>query len=176
MAFVRRFHRRLTRAAADAIVPAAMLQLFSAAAVILMLAAPSASPWIGRWELDPQQSQPKAAGERYKRVLLRIDPWQDGLRVSYDMVRHRGGVLHMEWSGRLDGKDYVVQGVDSAMTNAYSPGTPNGYSIVVKVEGRAVARAEVTVSVDGQTLTSVTAEKSASGESRTTSVYRRQSP
>ena len=33
----------------------------------------------------------------------------DGIKVVYDMVRPRGGVTHMEWTGKLDGMDYAVQ-------------------------------------------------------------------
>jgi hypothetical protein len=63
----------------------------------------------------------------------------DGLRVVYDMVRRRGGITHMEWNGRFDGKEYPVQGVDYVLTNAYRKLSDRSYEIVVKVDGRAAA-------------------------------------
>jgi hypothetical protein len=130
------------------------------------------APWFGTWVLDSSNPGPHAPASPYKRVTLKIEPWQDGLKVVYDMVGVRGGVIHMEWAGKFDGKDYAVQGVDYVLTNAYSPAGSNGYSIVVKRDGRTAAAAEVTVSQDRKTLTSVTTDKSAAGkETRSTAVY-----
>jgi hypothetical protein len=61
------------------------------------------------WKLNPAKSTTNSES-RYKRVLLRIDPLEDGMSVVYDMVGTRGGITHMEWIGKLDGKDYPVQG------------------------------------------------------------------
>src|SRR5687767_11599336 len=69
------------------------------------------SPWIGTWRLNPSKSTP-TSNSPYKRVTLKIESWEDGLKVVYDMVGIRGGVNHVEWTGRFDGKDYLVQGVD----------------------------------------------------------------
>ena len=137
-------------------------------------AAPDA-PWFGTWLWDPSQSSSGTSAQRYKRITLKIEPWKDGLRVIYDMVGTRGGVNHIEWSGRLDGKDYPVQGVDYVLTNAYSLRSTNAYSITVKVDGRPGATAEVTVSADGETLTSITSERDPQGKDvQSTSVYTRQ--
>ena len=130
------------------------------------------APWFGTWTLDSSRAQPNTLSP-YKRVTMKIQPWEDGLKVVYDMVGTRGGVFHIEWTGRFDGKDYTVQGVDNVLTNAYTL-TNSGYSIVVKADGKPVSTAEVTVSPDGKTMTSVTSQRTASGaESRTTAVYAR---
>lgn len=130
-------------------------------------------PWLGTWQLNPGKSQ--TASDRYKRVVSRIEPWEDGLKVSYDMIGVRGGVTHLEWVGKLDGNDYPVEGADYIMTNAYTLLTDHTYQIVVKVEGNLVQTAHVEVSPDGKTLTTVTTSKDAHGEtSTTTSVYERQ--
>jgi hypothetical protein len=131
--------------------------------------------WFGTWRLDPERSTTRAEPSPYRRVTLRIEPAGDGLRVIYDLVGTRGGVTHMEWTGRFDGHDYAVQGVDYVLTNAYRRIDDRRYEIVVKVDGATAATAVAEVSPDGRTLTVVTAEKTGAGQTLdTTAVYERQ--
>jgi hypothetical protein len=131
------------------------------------------APWMGTWKLNPTKST--TAPDRYKRVITTIQPWNDGVKVRYDMVGVRGGVSHLEWVGKFDGKDYRVEGADYILTNAYTVIDDRSYQIVVKAEGAVAATARVEVSPDGQTLTSVTTEKDARGNTvSTTSVYEKQ--
>jgi hypothetical protein len=88
------------------------------------------------------------------------------------MVRRRGGISHIEWTGRFDGRDYPVQGVDYVLTNAYRQVSDRSYEIVVRVDGREVAVATALVSADGSRLTVDTVERDSRGQSRTsTAVY-----
>jgi hypothetical protein len=132
------------------------------------------APWFGSWELNVSKSSPRR-DRPYKRTTLKIEPWADGLKVTYDLVGTRGGVTHMEWVGRFDGKDYSVQGLDYVMTNAYTLLNERSYRIAVKVDGSVAATATVVVSDDGQTLTTTTTENNSRGqEIQTTAVYERQ--
>ena len=92
------------------------------------------------------------------------------------MVGTRGGVTHMEWIGRFDGKDYAVQGVDSyVLTNAYRRIDDRSYEIIVKREGAIVATSRVFVSPDDKTLQVTTEERSPQGHTvKTVAVYDRQ--
>ena len=138
------------------------------------LGAQDRGPWFGTWRLDPARGTQRTAPSPYKRVTLSITPRGDGLMVVYDMVGTRGGVSHREWAGRLDGKDYPMQGVDYVMTNAYRLVTDRSYEIAVKMEGTPVATATATVSPDGATLTVVTRERDARGQpAESTAVYAR---
>ena len=137
--------------------------------ILLALSAGAQAPWIGTWKLDPVRST--AASDRYKRVITRIEPSGDGLKVTYEMVGTRGGVSHLEWTGKIDGKDYPVEGIDSVLTNAYTLLGDRSYRIVVKVEGVVAESAVVEVSADGKTLTSTTTRK---GGATTLSVYEKQ--
>ena len=106
--------------------------------------------------------------------MLQLSARGDELMAVYDMVGTRGGVTHIEWTGRFDGRDYPVQGVDYVMTNAYQRIDDRGYEITVKVDGRPAATTRATVSADGNTLTVVTRERDAAGRTtESTSVYRR---
>ena len=131
--------------------------------VLTMLSTPQTQqPWLGTWK----QTNPDS---RYKRVISKIETWQDGLKVSYDMVGVRGGITHMEWTGKFDGKDYTVQGVDYVLTNAYTLLNDHSYRIVIKVDGTVAATATVEISPDGKKLTTVTR-----GQDTTTTVFERQ--
>jgi hypothetical protein len=132
------------------------------------------APWFGTWLQEP----PKPAGwfetPAYRKVTLRIAAATDGLRVTYDMVRARGGITHIEWTGRFDGRDYPVQGLDYVLTNAYRIVGDRSYEIVIKVDGRQVATAVAVVSPDGQAMTVTTTERDGQGRPvASTVVYRR---
>ena len=85
------------------------------------------------------------------------------------MVRRRGGITHMEWSGRFDGKDYPVQGVDYVLTNAYRTLSDRSYEIMVRVDGNQAATATASISADGKTMSVNTVEKDAQGRTVKTS-------
>ena len=147
------------------------------AAVVLALSYPSLAQtqeaWFGTWNLQLFNSA-QADSTPYKRVTTRIEPLQDGLKVTYDMVGIRGGVTHMEWNGKFDGKDYPMQGVDYVMTNAYRRIDDRNYEIVIKRDGTLSAIARVEVSPDGKTLRVTTEQKASRGtSSSTTAVYER---
>jgi len=81
----------------------------------------------------------------------------------------------MEWVGKLDGKDYPIQGVDTVLTNAYTQIDEHTFEVVVKADGARVATARITISQDGKALTSVTSTRAAEGQAlKTTTVYDRQ--
>jgi hypothetical protein len=132
-------------------------------------AAQAQAPWFGAWSLDVQQSTYDGPPP-YRRAACVIEPWNGGLKSVCDMVRVRGGVTHLEWAGRFDGKDYPVQGVEEYITYAYTLADSRNYDVAIKLDGTPVGQSRVTISADGRTMTIVTRQ----GKSVTTSVYRRQ--
>jgi hypothetical protein len=131
-------------------------------------------PWFGKWQQVPP-AEKWFNPWPYQKVTLRIEPSVDGLRVVYDMVRRRGGITHMEWAGRFDGRDYPVQGVDYVLTNAYRTLSDRSYQIVVRVDGREAAVATAAVSPDGSRMTVDTMERDARGQTvKRSAVYARQ--
>lgn len=150
------------------------LEVRQQTAFALQASAPRAA-WFGTWQLVQARPASRFESPAYKRVTLRIEPWEDGLRVVYDMVRTRGGITHVEWEGRFDGRDYPVQGMDYYLTNAYRQIDDRSYEIIIKVDGRVAANAFASVSPDRSTLTVTTIEKDARGRTvKTTANYRRQ--
>ena len=132
-------------------------------------------PWFGTWRLNPEKSSNREEPSPYKRQTCRIEPWEDGLKVTYEMVGTRGGVTHTEWTGKFDGKDYPMQGVDTVLTNAYRRIDDRSYEIVIKVDGAVVATAKIVVSADDKTMNVATEQKDSIGtRARTATVYERQ--
>lgn len=141
----------------------------------LQLSSQVQPPWFGTWLLIPQKSSASANASRYKRVTTRIEPFNDGLRITYEMVGTRGGVIHMEWTGKFDGKDYPLQGAEDFITNAYTLIDDHSYRIAIKVDGIPAGVATVVIGPDGKTLTTSTQEKNPEGrETTSTAVYERE--
>jgi hypothetical protein len=131
--------------------------------------APDSAPLFGVWRLNLEKSDFGSAGPGFKRATCTIEPWTDGVRVSFDIIGKRGGVTHTEWNGRFDGRDYPVQGMDALLTNAYTRKDDSTYDILTKVEGKVEGVAQVTISPNGQAMTIVTTIGSAQkGSARTT--------
>lgn len=148
--------------------------LLFAVLIAACVCAQEQAAWFGTWQQVPP-ARKWFDPWPYQQVTLRIEPSGDGLRVIYDMVRRRGGVQHMEWSGRFDGNDHPVQGVDYVMTNAYRKLSESSYEIVIRVDGNQAAIATATIASDGKTMTVNTVEKDDRGQTRkTTAVYLRQ--
>lgn len=122
-----------------------------------------AAPWLGTWRQNSSEPARWYESPAYKTVTSRLEIAGDGIRVVYDMVKTRGGVAHMEWTGKFDGRDYLMQGVDYVMTNAYRLIDDRSYEIVIKVDGRHVATAVAVVAADGRTMTVTTTERDARG-------------
>jgi hypothetical protein len=90
------------------------------------------------------------------------------VHVVYQLVRPRGGVAHLEWTGRFDGRDYPVHGVEEVVSYAYRPAGPRAYDIVTKLDGRASAVSRAELSPDGRSITTRTSGTDASGRFVTT--------
>jgi hypothetical protein len=117
--------------------------------------------WFGVWQLNLEKSVYNPGPAPYKRATMKVERVGDRVRFSYDFVHLRGGVQHLEWTGRFDGKDYMVQGIDEYMTYAYKQMAERTYEIVAKADGQIAAVATVTLPPDGRTLTTVTRRKNA---------------
>ena len=128
--------------------------------------AQSLDPLIGTWRLDIPESTFPAGPPPYKRVTTRIERWGDGIRVVYDMVGLRGGVTHWEWSGKVDGTDYPLQGVEEVITNSYSRIDDRRYTLTMKVDGRITTITNIAVSPDGRVMTATS--------SNSTAIYKKQ--
>jgi hypothetical protein len=148
-----------------------VLSLAAAWPALAMAQSTVAPGWFGTWHLDVARSTFGSAASRYVRGSWQITHAADGqVGMIYDLVGVRGGVTHMEWTGRFDGKDYRLQGPDAVVTYAYTLVDPKTLNLVVKVDGRVSNTAHVVLSPD-DTVTATTQAGSARGPVTLVSVY-----
>ena len=146
--------------------------LLSIAVALAPLGAQASSPWAGTWRLDIEKSIWNPGPAPYVRGTWRVEPSGDGLKMIYDLVGTRGGVTHMEWTGRFDGADYALQGPDAPVTYAYTQTGERTLSLVVKVDGNIAALAKIVLAPDGRTLTTeTTVNNPRLGQQTTTTIY-----
>ena len=86
------------------------------------------------------------------------------------MVRSRGGITHLEGTGKFDGKDYPVQGVELVLTSAYRRVDDRTYELIQKIDGEVAATSRLTMSPDGKTITTINVSRTAGA----TTVYDRE--
>jgi hypothetical protein len=123
--------------------------------------------WLGTWKLNVAKST-SAGPFPYRRGTRSITASDDGrVTIVDDLVRIRGGILHLEWTGKFDGVDYPVQGVEVVLTSAYRGLDDRTWELRQKIDGDPVATVRFTISPDGRTLTSVTSTRTDSA----TTVY-----
>ena len=126
--------------------------------------------WLGTWQLNVAKST-SVGPFPYRRGTRRISATADGtITIVDDLVRIRGGVLHLEWTGKFDGLDYPVQGVEVVLASAYRRLDDRAWELRQKIDGEPVATVRFTISSDGKTLTSVTSTRTDSA----TTVYDKQ--
>ncbi|MBM3818491.1 MAG: hypothetical protein FJW14_05660 [Acidimicrobiia bacterium] len=145
-------------------------------AAVLALPATAAAqdyePWLGEWRLNVEQSAYSPGPPPYTRAMFTIERLGGGVRVIYEMVRPRGGVIHMEWDGAFDGREYPVQGLEEHVTYAYTRIDDRTYDIVARMDGRVAASSRTAVAPDGRTITTITVGRDAQGrEAKTVTVY-----
>ena len=135
-----------------------------------LLAAQTQPIWFGTWTLNLARSTYSPGPPPFKRATRRIAPSGDDITIVDEMVRRRGGITHLEWTGKFDGKDYPVQGVELVLTNAYRRVDDRSYDLIQKIDGEVVATSRITMSPDGKTIITVNSSRTASA----TTVYDKQ--
>jgi len=125
--------------------------------------------WVGVWTLTSILSASPSAPQYYTRITRSIQSSASAVTIVDDLVRVRGGVVHQEWTGKIDGNDYPVQGLEVYLTSAYRQVDDHTLELTQKLDGRTVVRARMVLSPDGQTITTTTTD----GITTTTTVYRK---
>jgi uncharacterized protein (UPF0297 family) len=135
-----------------------------------VLAAQPQPGWFGTWTLNLTKSTYSPGPPPFKRATRRIEPSGSDIKIIDEMVRSRGGITHLEWTGKFDGNDYPVQGVELVLTNAYRRVDDRTYELIQKIDGDVIAASRMVMSPDGKTITTVNSSRTASA----TTVYERQ--
>jgi len=114
--------------------------------------------WVGAWALSAVVATGSTAPRLYARGTRRISVSDSTVTIVDDLVRIRGGVVHQEWTGKLDGNDYPVEGVEVYLTSAYREIDDHTIELRQKFDGRPVVVARMVLSGDGKTITTTTTD------------------
>ena len=151
--------------------------VFLAAVLFVNLPVVAQAPaWGGLWRLDIARSEFVPAPAPYVRGTRRIETSGAGVRIIEEFVRPRGGLVHLEWTGQLDGHDYRVHGVDLFVTYAYRQTDARTLEGTVKVDGVVTSTSRETISPDGGTFTVVTVGQNTQAGMKTTMRFTRVRP
>ena len=86
-----------------------------------------------------------------------------------------GKPIHVEWSGKLDEKDYPVTGDANVDSRAYAKVNERTLQVTAKKNGKVTATAQTVVSADGKTRTSTVSGTTVKGKTfHNTVVYDKQ--
>lgn len=127
--------------------------------------------WVGVWTFSAVLSANSTAPSLYTRGTRHIQSSGSTVTIVDDLVRIRGGVVHLEWTGRIDGRDYPVEGIEVFLTGAYTQIDDHTLELAQKLDGRVVVKATLVLSPDGKTMTTTTTD----GVTKATTVYSKRS-
>jgi len=133
----------------------------------------AADPAMGTWKLNEAKSKITPGTTKFATVTFKN--MLGNIKVSSDGNGPDGKPIHVEWSGKFDGKDYPVTGDPNGDTRAYSKMNDRTLQVTVKKNGKVTATAQTVVSADGKTRTSTVNGTTVKGKKfHNTAVYDKQ--
>ena len=112
----------------------------------------AADPQMGTWKLNEAKSKMTPGTTKFNTVTFKNT--LGNIKVTGDGADASGKPIHVEWSGKFDGKDYRVTGDPSADTRAYRKLNDRTVEVIVKKNGKVIVTGRSEVSADGKTRTS----------------------
>jgi hypothetical protein len=129
--------------------------------------------FMGTWKLNESKSTISAGSQKNTNVVY--EAGGDNVKVSSDGIGGDGSPTHIEWTGKLDGKDYPVTGDPNADMRSYKKLNDHTLELTSKKAGKVTVTGRITVSADGKTRTVNTNGTDSSGTTfHNTAVYDKQ--
>jgi hypothetical protein len=133
----------------------------------------AADPQMGTWKLNEAKSKITPGTTKFTTVTFKN--MLGNIKVSNDGVDGNGKPIHVEWSGKFDGKDYPVTGNPDSDARSYTKVNDRTLQVTVKKNGKVTATAQTVVSADGKTRTSTVSGTTVKGKKfHNTVVYDKQ--
>jgi hypothetical protein len=112
----------------------------------------AADPEMGTWKMNVAKSKITPGTSKFTMVTFKKT--LGNVKVTSDGTDGTGKPLHVEWSGKLDGKDYPVTGDPNSDTRAYRRVDDRTLEVTVKKGGKVTVTTRTVVSADGKSRTS----------------------
>ena len=111
----------------------------------------AADPHMGTWKLNEAKSKITPGTNKFTTVTFKN--MLGKIKVTQDGTDGAGKPIHIEWSGRFDGKDYRVTGDPNADTRAYRKVDDRTLEVTIKKKEKVTVKSRTVVSADGKTRT-----------------------
>jgi len=111
----------------------------------------AADPQIGTWKLNEAKS--KITPGTLKNTQVVCSSMFGQMKVKSDGIDANGKPIHIEWSGKFDGKDYPVSGDPNSDTRSYTKANERTLTTANKKNGKVRVTGQVVISADGKTRT-----------------------
>jgi hypothetical protein len=133
----------------------------------------AADPQAGTWNLN--ESKSKIAPGTLRNTQVVYSSTFGRVKVKSDGVDANGKPLHVEWSGKLDGKDYPLTGDPNSDTRSYTKVNDRTMTTVNKKNGKTRVTGQIVISPDGKSRTiTVTGTTPKGKKFKTVAVYDKQ--
>jgi hypothetical protein len=133
----------------------------------------AADPQMGTWKLNEAKSKITPGTAKFTTVTFK--DMFGNIKATQDGINANGKPIHVEWSGKFDGKDYPVTGDPSGDTRAYRKLDDRTLELTVKKNAKAIVTARTVVSADGKSRTAAVSGTSPKGKKfKNVAVYDKQ--
>jgi hypothetical protein len=133
----------------------------------------AADPQMGTWKLNEAKS--KITPGTTKNTTVTFKNMFGNIKVTSDGTDESGKPIHVEWSGKFDGKDYPVTGSPGSDARSYKKVNDRTLQFTAKKNGKVIAKGQTVVSADGKSRTGTVTGTTAKGKKfRNTAVYDKQ--
>ena len=133
----------------------------------------AADPQMGTWKLNEAKSKITPGTTKFTTITFKNT--LGNIKATGDGIGSDGKSIHVEWSGKFDGKDYPVTGSPDSDARSYTKVNDRTLQVTVKKNGKVTATAQTVVSADGKTRTSTVSGTTAKGKKfKNTAVYDKQ--
>jgi hypothetical protein len=133
----------------------------------------AADPQMGTWKLNETKSKITPGTNKFTTVTFKN--MFGSIKTTQDGISGDGKPIHVEWSGKFDGKDYPVTGDPNADMRSYTKVDDRTLHVTAKKNGQVIATAHTVVSTDGKTRTATVTGTTAKGKKfKNVAVYDKQ--
>jgi hypothetical protein len=119
--------------------------------VLATTACLAADPQMGTWKVN--ESKSKITPGTLKFTTVTFKSMFGEVKVAGDGIDADGKLVHSEWTGNFDGKDYPVTGDPISDTRSYTKVDDRTLNLTVKKNGKVVDTGRIVVSADGKSRT-----------------------
>ncbi len=126
--------------------------------------------FMGTWKLNEAKS--KLAPGAVKNNTVVYEPSGDTVKITVDGKDASGNPVHIEWTGKFDGKDYPVTGDPNSDTRSYIWRSEHHLTLKGKKGGKVTTTGTIALSPDGKSRTVTSTVTDAQGKKvKSTAVY-----